>query len=102
MAPAINCRYAAFLSIPFSHLKIYKEQIWSDRSMLCAEREGQRGVPAGTRAGPGAAQPVPRSEVAGEIGSARLLQGRREIVIRHGDHAYRLRVTASDKLILTK
>ncbi|KIU29208.1 hypothetical protein SR39_23620 [Methylobacterium radiotolerans] len=49
-----------------------------------------------------AAQPVPRSEVAGEIGSARLLQGRREIVIRHGDHAYRLRVTASDKLILTK
>ena len=40
--------------------------------------------------------------MAGEIGSARLLQGRREIVIRHGDHAYRLRVTASDKLILTK
>ncbi|MGT2486487.1 hemin uptake protein HemP [Methylobacterium oryzae CBMB20] len=31
------------------------------------------------------------------------LQGRREIVIRHAGHAaYRLRVTASDKLISTK
>ncbi|MEE7494172.1 hemin uptake protein HemP [Methylobacterium oryzae CBMB20] len=69
--------------------------------MLCAEGEGQS-VPGGTRAGPGAAQPVPRSEAAGEIGSAHLLQGRREIVIRHAGHAYRLRVTASDKLILTK
>ncbi|WP_111473509.1 hemin uptake protein HemP [Methylobacterium sp. XJLW] len=70
--------------------------------MLRAEGEGQRGIPAGTRAGPGATQPVPLPEPAAEIGSARLLQGRREIVIRHGGHAYRLRVTASDKLILTK
>ncbi|KAA0122396.1 hemin uptake protein HemP [Methylobacterium sp. P1-11] len=70
--------------------------------MLCAEGEGQRGFPDGKGAGPGATQPVPRPEPAAEIGSARLLQGRREIVIRHGDCAYRLRVTASDKLILTK
>ncbi|AIQ93050.1 hemin uptake protein HemP [Methylobacterium oryzae] len=47
-------------------------------------------------------QPVPLPEPAAEIASARLLQGRREIVIRHGGHTYRLRVTASDKLILTK
>ena len=47
--------------------------------MLRAEGEGQRGFPAGTRAGPGATQPVPLPEPAAEIGSARLLQGRREL-----------------------
>lgn len=31
-----------------------------------------------------------------------LLQGGRELLIRHGDSTYRLRVTASEKLILTK
>jgi hemin uptake protein HemP len=36
------------------------------------------------------------------IDSARLLQGRREIVIRHGNETYRLRHTRNDKLILTK
>ena len=34
--------------------------------------------------------------------SARLLQGGREILIRHGDECYRLRHTRNDKLILTK
>ncbi|MCJ2056413.1 hemin uptake protein HemP [Methylobacterium sp. J-048] len=34
--------------------------------------------------------------------SANLLQGRREIVIRHAGQRYRLRITANDKLILTK
>ncbi|TXN50429.1 hemin uptake protein HemP [Methylobacterium sp. WL18] len=38
----------------------------------------------------------------GEIVSASLLQGRREIVIRHAGQRYRLRITANDKLILTK
>ncbi len=28
--------------------------------------------------------------------------GRRELIIRHGEETYRLRVTASNKLILTK
>ena len=37
-----------------------------------------------------------------EIVSANLLQGRREIVIRHAGQRYRLRITANDKLILTK
>ncbi|WP_279605726.1 hemin uptake protein HemP [Methylobacterium sp. J-048] len=37
-----------------------------------------------------------------EIRSANLLQGRREIVIRHAGQRYRLRITANDKLILTK
>ena len=31
-----------------------------------------------------------------------LLQGGRELLIRHGASTYRLRVTASEKLILTK
>ena len=31
-----------------------------------------------------------------------LLVGRREAIIVHGDERYRLRVTANDKLILTK
>jgi len=36
------------------------------------------------------------------IDSTTLLKGRRELLIRHGDQTYRLRMTASDKLILTK
>jgi hemin uptake protein HemP len=34
--------------------------------------------------------------------SADLMKGRRELKIRHGSQTYRLRLTASDKLILTK
>jgi hemin uptake protein HemP len=34
--------------------------------------------------------------------SARLLQGAREVLIRHGGECYRLRHTRNDKLILTK
>jgi len=34
--------------------------------------------------------------------SAVLMKGRRELIIRHGAETYRLRVTASDKLLLTK
>jgi hemin uptake protein HemP len=34
--------------------------------------------------------------------SAGLLQGGREILIRHGGECYRLRHTRNDKLILTK
>ena len=36
------------------------------------------------------------------LSSERLLNGRREILIRHGDRIYRLRHTSNDKLILTK
>ncbi len=42
--------------------------------------------------------PAPTSEV----DSRRLLQGQREVVIRHGGECYRLRHTRNDKLILTK
>ncbi len=38
----------------------------------------------------------------GRIISAELFVNTREIVIQHGDMAYRLRLTAQDKLILTK
>ena len=31
-----------------------------------------------------------------------LMKGRRELIIRHGADTYRLRITASNKLILTK
>lgn len=37
-----------------------------------------------------------------ELDSAGLLQGRREVLIRHGGECYRLRHTRNDKLILTK
>lgn len=37
-----------------------------------------------------------------EVESLRLLQGRREVLIRHGNDCYRLRHTRNDKLILTK
>ena len=36
------------------------------------------------------------------LDSAQLLDGHREILIRHGDKLYRLRHTSNDKLILTK
>ena len=36
------------------------------------------------------------------IDSVTLMSGRRELIIRHGADSYRLRVTASNKLILTK
>ena len=36
------------------------------------------------------------------VDSATLMNGRRELAIRHGNDIYRLRLTASNKLILTK
>lgn len=36
------------------------------------------------------------------ISSAALLAGGRELVIRHGEDEYRLRITGNNKLILTK
>lgn len=51
-------------------------------------------------------RPLPRASVADpcvpEHDSRRLLQGQREVVIRHGGECYRLRHTRNDKLILTK
>ena len=37
-----------------------------------------------------------------DVDSAVLMKGRRELLIRHGTDTYRLRITASNKLILTK
>lgn len=39
---------------------------------------------------------------ASSVDSNQLMAGRRELLIRHGTSTYRLRVTASEKLILTK
>lgn len=36
------------------------------------------------------------------VDSRELLQGRRQLIIVHGGHEYRLQVTNSGKLILTK
>lgn len=46
--------------------------------------------------GPGAAGRLP------EYDSRELLAGGREAIIRHGAQAYRLQLTGSNKLILTK
>ena len=43
--------------------------------------------------------PAPGTPV---VDSTTLMSGRRELIIRHGADSYRLRVTASNKLILTK
>lgn len=58
------------------------------------------GALSGTRASDAEAQgPAPASP---SVDSTTLMSGRRELIIRHGADAYRLRVTASNKLILTK
>ncbi|MCW5737318.1 MAG: hemin uptake protein HemP [Enhydrobacter sp.] len=36
------------------------------------------------------------------IDSSTLLKGHRELIVRHADSRYRLRLTASNKLIMTK
>ncbi len=51
---------------------------------------------------PRAAERQPAPQEAIEIDSTRLLQGQRELRIRHGNEYYRLRHTRNDKLILTK
>ncbi len=50
-----------------------------------------------------------QDDIAGEatntspsVESATLMKGRRELIIRYGADTYRLRITASNKLILTK
>jgi hemin uptake protein HemP len=40
--------------------------------------------------------------IEGHIDSRELFVGTREIIIGHGDNRYRLRLTAQNKLILTK
>jgi hemin uptake protein HemP len=45
---------------------------------------------------------VPQPTAMREVDSQDLMQGNREIVIRHGTEAYRLSVTRSGKLILRK
>ena len=42
------------------------------------------------------------SAAAAVVESRALFGGHREIIIRHGDQEYRLRITKQDKLILTK
>lgn len=45
---------------------------------------------------------APAPEAARTISSEELLQGSRELSIRHGEDIYRLRVTRNGKLILQK
>ncbi|MGL4465614.1 MAG: hemin uptake protein HemP [Planctomycetia bacterium] len=45
---------------------------------------------------------TPTSAGTAAVPSADLLSGRTELLIRHGDDLYRLRVTRHNKLILTK
>ena len=48
----------------------------------------------------GSAQPVAAADR--PVDSRTLMQGKRELIICHGAETYRLRITASNKLILTK
>ena len=45
---------------------------------------------------------LPSSSPLREINSSSLLQSEKEILIRHGDEVYRLRLTKNGKLILQK
>ncbi|HEY4168213.1 MAG TPA: hemin uptake protein HemP [Reyranella sp.] len=49
-----------------------------------------------------AAEPDATGSATPVIDSVTLMGGRRELLIRHGNDLYRLRITASNKLILTK
>jgi hemin uptake protein HemP len=42
------------------------------------------------------------ADILSSVDSVTLMKGRRELIIRHGADTYRLRITASNKLILTK
>ncbi len=60
-----------------------------------------RDSPASTP-NPGSGPMGSRADATTTISSAALLAGARELLIRHGDEEYRLRLTANNKLILTK
>lgn len=55
--------------------------------------------PRSTRPGEGGGE---TADVKPSVESVTLMMGRRELIIRHGADTYRLRITASNKLILTK
>ena len=52
--------------------------------------------------GAGTPRTTPEPPERRAVSSLDLFRGGREIVIRHGTDEYRLRITRSDKLILTK
>jgi hemin uptake protein HemP len=60
--------------------------------------------PSGTPSGAGPAPPgaPPRAGEAALVEAESLFRGRREVVIAHAGQRYRLRITQSGKLILTK
>jgi hemin uptake protein HemP len=59
-------------------------------------------IPATMPRPPATDLPPGQEGEARRVGSADLLAGRREVLIEHGDQTYRLRLTASNKLILVK
>ena len=50
----------------------------------------------------GKRKPEEASPSALVVDSSTLLKGQRELIVRHADSRYRLRLTASNKLIMTK
>lgn len=58
--------------------------------------------PSGGERRPGAMEQRTIKIIEGHIDSRDLFVGTREIIIGHGDNRYRLRLTAQNKLILTK
>lgn len=58
---------------------------------------------ASSAASESASRSAPQAHTASPaLDSGHLLQGQREVLIRHGGECYRLRHTRNDKLILTK
>jgi hemin uptake protein HemP len=70
--------------------------------MMSAAAEDNDPPPAGSTPRPAASVGRTISIVGGRIDSRDIFVGTREIIISHGRERYRLRLTAQNKLILTK
>jgi hemin uptake protein HemP len=69
--------------------------------MISRPEQDSANPPAGERRA-GAMEQRTIKIIEGHIDSRDLFVGTREIIIGHGDNRYRLRLTAQNKLILTK
>lgn len=45
---------------------------------------------------------LPDKRIVPKVATAQLMKGKREVIIQHGSEEYRLRITSTGKLILTK
>lgn len=71
-------------------------------ALSLSQRRDAGGLACATAESPAASASRPLAEPLAALTSSQLFHGARQIFIRHGDAVYQLRITAQDKLILTK